>query len=296
MGLIIQNLTKTYPNGVKAMDDLTIEIGKGMFGLLGPNGAGKSSLMRTIATLQTADSGKIFFNGVNILKDPISLRKKLGYLPQEFGVYPKESAESLLDYFAILKGIASRKERQAKVEEVLHLTNLYEARKNHVSSYSGGMRQRFGIAQLLLNNPELIIVDEPTAGLDPAERNRFLNVLREIGSKNIVLFSTHLVEDVNELCTDMAIMNFGKIQKRTSPFQAIKEYEGKVWTRRIDFAELEFYKSSYRYLSSGFNSDHSLTIRVYGDQSPGDAFVPAEKISLEDVYFHSLDESSQEHA
>lgn len=296
MELIIQNLTKTYPNGVRAMDNLTIEIGEGMFGLLGPNGAGKSSLMRTIATLQTADIGDIFFNGIDIRKDPISLRKKLGYLPQEFGVYPKESAENLLDYFSILKGISSKKERQFKVEEVLLMTNLYEARKNHVSSYSGGMRQRFGIAQLLLNNPELIIVDEPTAGLDPAERNRFLNVLREIGTKNIVLFSTHLVEDVNELCTDLAIMNFGKIQKRTSPFLALKEYKDKIWTKRIAFSELEFYKSAYRYLSSSFNSDHSLTIRVFGDQLPGEAFVPAEKINLEDVYFHSLVKPGQEHA
>jgi ABC-type multidrug transport system ATPase subunit len=296
MGLIIQNLTKKYPNGVLALDHLTIEIGKGMFGLLGPNGAGKSSLMRTIATLQSPDSGKIFFNGIDIGKDPISLRKKLGYLPQEFGVYPNESAESLLDYFAILKGIASTKERKAKVEEVLHLTNLFEARKKHVSSYSGGMRQRFGIAQLLLNNPELIIVDEPTAGLDPVERKRFLNVLREIGTKNVVLFSTHLVEDVNELCTDMAIMNFGKILKRTSPFLAVKEYEGKVWTRQIPFSELEFFKSAYLYLSSSFNGDNSLTVRVYSDLLPGDSFVPAEKVGLEDVYFHSLIKTAQEHA
>jgi ABC-type multidrug transport system ATPase subunit len=284
--LSIQNLTKKYPNGVVAMDDLTLEIGSGMFGLLGPNGAGKSSLMRTIATLQHPDSGTVFFNGIDTVKDPMSLRKILGYLPQEFGVYPKESAEALLHYFAILKGVASKKERTAKVEEVLHLTNLYEERKKHVSSYSGGMRQRFGIAQLLLNNPELIIVDEPTAGLDPAERNRFLNVLREIGTQNTVIFSTHLVEDVRELCTDMAIMNRGSIQKRATPAQAIKELEGKIWTKRILRSELEFHKTAYRYFSSGFNEDNTLTVRIYADTRPEEAFDQAEKVSLEDVYFH----------
>lgn len=296
MLLSIQNLTKTYPNGVMAIDGLNLEIRPGMFGLLGPNGAGKSSLMRTIATLQRPDAGKVYFNGLDIEKDPMSLRKTLGYLPQEFGVYPRESAESLLDYFATLKGIASRKERRAKVEEVLHLTNLHEARKKHVSSYSGGMRQRFGIAQLLLNNPSLIIVDEPTAGLDPAERNRFLNVLREIGTMNIVLFSTHLVEDVKELCTDMAIMNWGKIQKRATPLEAIKELEGKIWTKRIHPSELESHKTAYPYLSSSFNEDNSLAIRVYGDTSPGESFARAEKVSLEDVYFNVLTKTAQEHA
>lgn len=288
MKLSIQNLKKTYPNGVIAIDNLSLEIGPGMFGLLGPNGAGKSSLMRTIATLQKPDSGKVYFDGIDVGKDPLSLRKSLGYLPQEFGVYPKETAEILLNYFAILKGIASKKERNAKVDEVLHLTNLYEVRKKHVSSYSGGMRQRFGIAQLLLNNPRLIIVDEPTAGLDPAERNRFLNVLREIGSKNIVLFSTHLVEDVKELCTDMAIMNLGKIQRKSTPLQAITEVKGKIWCKRILPSELESHKKIYHYLSSSFNEDNSLTIRVFGDTRPDESFANAEKENLEDVYFMTL--------
>lgn len=295
MKLSIQNLKKTYPNGVIAIDNLSLEIGPGMFGLLGPNGAGKSSLMRTIATLQKPDSGKVYFDGIDVGKDPMRLRKSLGYLPQEFGVYPKETAENLLSYFAILKGIASKKERNAKVDEVLYLTNLYEVRKKHVSSYSGGMRQRFGIAQLLLNNPRLIIVDEPTAGLDPAERNRFLNVLREIGSKNIVLFSTHLVEDVKELCTDMAIMNLGKIQRKSTPLQAITEVKGKIWCKRILPSELESHKKIYHYLSSSFNEDNSLTIRVFGDTRPDESFANAEKENLEDVYFMTLGKTAEEH-
>lgn len=288
MQLIIEKLTKTYNNGVKAIDDLSIEIETGMFGLLGPNGAGKSSLMRTIATLQNPDSGSIRLNDIDVLKDKIALRKLLGYLPQDFGVYPKESAESLLHYFGILKGIASKKERTLRVEEVLHLTNLYEARKKSVSSYSGGMRQRFGIAQLLLNDPKLIIVDEPTAGLDPEERNRFLNVLREIGTSNIVLFSTHLVEDVKELCVDMAIMNKGKILKRIAPSQATKEIEGKIWVKRIATDELERYKHLHEVLSSSFNEDNSITIRVYAKEQPDTTFQRATSIHLEDVYFITL--------
>ena len=211
MQLIISNLTKAYPNGVKAVDGLSLEAGAGMFGLLGPNGAGKSTLMRTIATLQNPDSGSITFNGIDVLNNPMALRRILGYLPQEFGVYPNVSAENLLDYFATLKGVASRAARRKLIEEVLEITNLYEVRKKQVDSYSGGMKQRFGIAQLLLNNPQLIIVDEPTAGLDPAERKRFLNILREVGARNTVIFSTHIVDDVKGLCNEMAIMNGGRI-------------------------------------------------------------------------------------
>lgn len=296
MMLSIQSLTKTYPNGVKALDEITLDIRPGMFGLLGPNGAGKSSLMRTIATLQRPGKGNLSFNGIDIGNDPISLRKVLGYLPQEFGVYPKETAENLLDYFAILKGLSSRKERKAKVEEVLHLTNLLEVRNKHVSSYSGGMRQRFGIAQLLLNDPRLIIVDEPTAGLDPEERNRFLNVLRAIGTENIVLFSTHLVEDVKELCTDMAIMRQGKIHKHATPSEAIKELESKVWTKTISSAELEYYKTRFHYLSSSFNEDHSLSVRIYSEDKPDQTFVKTEKVTLEDVYFNSLGQKAEEYA
>ena len=208
MKLQISNLTKTYSNGVKALDNLNLEIGTGMFGLLGPNGAGKSSLMRTIATLQKPDSGSISFDEINVLEDQNALRKVLGYLPQEFGVYPNMSAERLLDYFAQLKGISSSADRKAIVKEVLEVTNLWDVRKKSVSGYSGGMKQRFGIAQLLLNNPKLIIVDEPTAGLDPAERHRFLNVLREIGTNHTVIFSTHIVDDVKELCNDLILRSF----------------------------------------------------------------------------------------
>lgn len=295
MMLSIQNLTKTYPNGVKALDEINLDIRPGMFGLLGPNGAGKSSLMRTIATLQSPDSGSVVFNGIDISKAPMSLRKTLGYLPQEFGVYPKETAENLLHYFALLKGLSARKERKSKVDEVLSLTNLSEVRKKHVSSFSGGMRQRFGIAQLLLNDPQLIIVDEPTAGLDPEERNRFLNVLRGIGTENIVLFSTHLVEDVKELCTDMAIMKQGKIHKRATPTEAVKELKSKIWTKSVPAADLDFYKANYHFLSSSFKEDHSLIIRVFAESRPDMSFQIAEKVNVEDVFFYALGNKEEEY-
>lgn len=287
MNLSIKNLTKTYPNGTKAIDNLNLEIEKGMFGLLGPNGAGKSSLMRTIATLQNPDSGSIIFNNINILKDIMSLRKVLGYLPQSFGVYPKLSAEKLLDYFAVLKGIASKKDRRKIIDHVLELTNLYDVRKKHVSGYSGGMKQRFGIAQLLLNNPQLIIVDEPTAGLDPAERNRFLNVLREVGSENTVIFSTHIVEDVKELCTDMAIMNNGRILQKTKPSQATAAIKNNIWTTTIEKQHLEAMTQKHSVLSSSYNEDNSLSIRVHSDIKPTIQFESAIP-NLEDVYFIAL--------
>ncbi|MBX2829243.1 MAG: ABC transporter ATP-binding protein [Flavobacteriaceae bacterium] len=286
MKLTIQHLTKTYPNGTKAIDHLSMDIEKGMFGLLGPNGAGKSSLMRTIATLQQPDSGSITLGDINVLKDPKELRKLLGYLPQSFGVYSKISGEKLLDYFALLKGIASKKERSMMVQYVLELTNLYEVRKKHVSGYSGGMKQRFGIAQLLLNKPKLIIVDEPTAGLDPAERNRFLNVLREVGVENTVIFSTHIVEDVKELCSDMAVMNHGKIVLRCTPEEAIQQLDANIWIKDIDKNELTQAENQYAVLSSSFNADHSLKIRVYSEETlPG--FQPTTP-HLEDVYFIAL--------
>ncbi len=287
MKLIIKNLTKTYKNGVKAIDDLNIEIGTGMFGLLGPNGAGKSSLMRTIATLQNPDSGSITFGDINVLEDNMSLRKILGYLPQSFGVYPKMAADDLLDYFATLKGISSKTDRQKLVKEVLEITNLYDVRKKHVAGYSGGMKQRFGIAQLLLNNPKLIIVDEPTAGLDPAERNRFLNVLREVGTNATVLFSTHIVDDVKELCNEMAILNGGKILKQTTPIEATKEIEGAIWTKIIERDDLETMEETFNILSSNYNQDNTLNIRVYATEKPADGFVltPAQ---LDDVYFIAL--------
>ncbi|WP_396155942.1 ABC transporter ATP-binding protein [Flavobacterium sp.] len=287
MKLQINNLTKTYSNGVKALDNLNLEIGTGMFGLLGPNGAGKSSLMRTIATLQKPDSGSIVFDGIDILNNQMELRKVLGYLPQEFGVYPNMSAESLLDYFARLKGISLQKERDAIVKEVLEVTNLYDVRKKYVSGYSGGMKQRFGIAQLLLNNPKLIIVDEPTAGLDPAERHRFLNVLREIGTNNTVIFSTHIVDDVKELCNEMAILNGGKILTQNTPKGAAESLMGKIWTKAITREELEQNENQFNVISSNYNDDNTLNIKVYSDEKPSESFVICQP-QLEDVYFVAL--------
>jgi len=287
MKLVITDLTKTYKNGVKAIDNLNLEIGSGMFGLLGPNGAGKSSLMRTIATLQSPDSGSIMFGDINVLEDKMSLRKILGYLPQSFGVYPKMSAEELLDYFATLKGVSSKSDRQALVKEVLEITNLYDVRKKHVAGYSGGMKQRFGIAQLLLNNPKLIIVDEPTAGLDPAERHRFLNVLREVGTNCTVIFSTHIVEDVKELCNEMAILNGGRILKQITPTEATEEIKGQIWTKIVERDDLEAMESSFNILSSNYNQDNTLNIRVHALEKPADDFSLAEP-QLDDVYFIAL--------
>lgn len=287
MSLKISGLTKTYKNGVKALDNVNLEIGKGMFGLLGPNGAGKSSLMRTIATLQSPDSGTITFEDINVLQDKNSLRKVLGYLPQEFGVYPNMSAETLLDYFAQLKGITKSDERKKIIKEVLEVTNLYDVRNKSVSGYSGGMKQRFGIAQLLLNNPRLIIVDEPTAGLDPAERHRFLNVLREIGTNHTVIFSTHIVDDVRELCHTLAILNGGEILFEGTPNSGEELLDGKIWMRIIDRDEFDEFNSKYNIISSNFNQDNTLNIRVHSEDQPDETFVKAKPI-LEDVYFVSL--------
>lgn len=287
MKLTINDLTKTYKNGVKAIDNLNLEIGTGMFGLLGPYGAGKSSLMRTIATLQSPDSGSIQFGDINVLEDKMALRKVLGYLPQSFGVYPKMSAEKLLDYFATLKGVSSKSDREALVKEVLEITNLYEVRKKHVAGYSGGMKQRFGIAQLLLNNPKLIIVDEPTAGLDPAERHRFLNVLREVGTNCTVIFSTHIVDDVKELCNEMAILNGGRILQHTTPMEATDEIKGQIWTKIIERDDLESMEAAYNVLSSNYNQDNTLNIRVHAIEKPADDFLLANP-QLDDVYFIAL--------
>ena len=287
MKLKINNLSKTYGNGVKALDNLNLEIGSGMFGLLGPNGAGKSSLMRTIATLQKPDSGSIEFDGINVLENQMDLRKVLGYLPQEFGVYPDMSAENLLDYFARLKGISSKKDRNAIVKQVLEVTNLYDVRMKNVSGYSGGMKQRFGIAQLLLNNPKLIIVDEPTAGLDPAERHRFLNVLREIGTNHTVIFSTHIVDDVKELCNEMAILNGGKILNQGTPKAATEALVGQIWTKIIDRDLLEQNEKEFNVISSNYNQDNTLNIRVFSKEQPNESFVLAQP-QLEDVYFVAL--------
>ncbi|GAB4233800.1 MAG: ABC transporter ATP-binding protein [Ekhidna sp.] len=291
MNLRIENLTKTYSNGrstsaIKALNDITLEIGKGMFGLLGPNGAGKSSLMRTLATLQDPDTGSIHFGNIDTLKDPMALKEVLGYLPQDFGVYPKVSAESLLDMFAVLKGIGSKKDRSIVIDKVLELTNLSDVRKKYVSGYSGGMKQRFGIAQLLLNNPKLIIVDEPTAGLDPAERTRFLNVLRDVGIDNTVIFSTHLVDDVEERCNDLAIINKGQVLTHNTPANILSELKGKIFSKDIDKSMLTDHESRFVVLSSSYNPDNSLKIRTYDDLNH-DGFKP-ENPNLEDAYFTAL--------
>ncbi|MEQ8524902.1 ABC transporter ATP-binding protein [Gracilimonas sp.] len=292
MKLSLSNISKTYKNGVKALDDVSIEIESGMFGLLGPNGAGKSTLMRTIATLQAPDTGSAFLDDIDILNDKNSLRKVLGYLPQSFGVYPKMSAEDLLHYFARLKGIADKNQRTQMVNTALEVTNLLEVRRKSVAGYSGGMKQRFGIAQLLLNDPKLIIVDEPTAGLDPSERHRFLNVLREIGTNHIVIFSTHIVDDVKELCTDMSIMNGGKILSHHTPKQAVAALEGQMWTKNIERDALEEHEAKFNVISSSFNQDNTLNIRVHGSQKPDESF-EAKSPELEDVYFVTLREEKE---
>ena len=291
MKLSIKNLSKTYRNGVKALDRVNLEIGTGMFGLLGPNGAGKSSLMRTIATIQSPDDGEVFFNGINVLEDNISLRKILGYLPQTFGVYPKMTADRLLNYFAILKGVSSKNERKELIDNLLEITNLEDARWKNVSGFSGGMKQRFGIAQLLINNPKLIIVDEPTAGLDPAERQRFLNVLREIGSNSTVIFSTHIVEDVKELCNNMAIMNNGRILKQIKPTDSTKELKGKIWTKIVDKNQIDELNKNLNILSTSFNPDNSINIRIYSESKTNKGFKKVDP-NLEDVYFITLKENS----
>ncbi|MFT3979206.1 MAG: ABC transporter ATP-binding protein [Ferruginibacter sp.] len=284
--LQINHLKKIYANGVAAMDDVSITIGNGMFGLLGPNGAGKSSLMRTIAGLQAADSGSILFNGTDILQDPAFIKKQLGYLPQDFGVYPGISATGLLTHLAVLKGISSAAERKEQVAALLHKTNLYQHRNKDVYRFSGGMKQRFGIAQALLGNPQLIIVDEPTAGLDPEERNRFNNLLSEIGEQVIVILSTHIVEDVRTLCQRMAIMQHGKLIATGEPGQLVEEIRGSIWTRSISRSELPSYEAGYQVISSGLFAGKQ-TIHVYAHENPGEGFVPVEP-ALEDVYFSTL--------
>lgn len=283
MQLVIQNLSKTYANGVQALKDVTLTINQGMFGLLGPNGAGKSSLMRTIATLQEADSGSIMLGEINVLTQKEEVRKILGYLPQEFGVYPKIDAVTLLDHLAVLKGISNKGERKALVEALLNKTNLWQARNKNLGGYSGGMKQRFGIAQALIANPKLIIVDEPTAGLDPAERNRFLNLLSEIGENTIVILSTHIVEDVKELCTDMAIINKGEVLYKGSPLNAIAAVQGKVWSKRISKVELEDYRRNFNMISERLIAGSPEITVLSGTQL--DSTFAKKQADLEDVYF-----------
>ncbi|AFD05725.1 ABC-type multidrug transport system, ATPase component [Solitalea canadensis DSM 3403] len=284
--LEIRNLTKTYPNDVKALDNISLTISKGMFGLLGPNGAGKSSLMRTIATLQEPDEGEVFFKNVNIHNDQDFLRKQLGYLPQDFGVYPKISAFQLLNHLAVLKGMVSKNERDEQVNALLQQTNLYHVKDKSVSTFSGGMRQRFGIAQALLGNPQLIIVDEPTAGLDPEERNRFHDLLSEIGEQVVVILSTHIVQDVSELCPQMAVLMNGKVALQGAPSQLIEDLSGKVWRKAINRNELHDYQQNFQVISKRLLAG-KIQIHVLADDHPDKGFELLQP-EPEDVYFSVL--------
>ncbi len=286
MRLEINNVTKEYGNGVRALDDVTCSIGTGMFGLLGPNGAGKSTLMRTLATLQEVDSGSITLGDVNILKDKDRVRQLLGYLPQEFGVYPRTSATDLLHHLAILKGHANAKQRAEMVDYLLNKVNLFDQRKKAVSSYSGGMRQRFGIAQCLIGSPKLVIVDEPTAGLDPGERNRFYNILSEIGEQVVVILSTHIVQDVRELCTHMAVMDKGRVLYSGTTDDALNMVRGKIYERRVERADLAMFEEHYRVISHKLVGGKPL-LHVYSDDVPAEGFTSADE-TLEDVYFAKL--------
>jgi ABC-2 type transport system ATP-binding protein len=286
MELIIDNVSKTYSNGVKALQNISLEIPTGMFGLLGPNGAGKSTLMRTIATLQEADGGAISLGNLNVFTQKNEVRQVLGYLPQQFGLYPKVSAEVLLNHFAVLKGITNKGERKDLVDALLHKTNLYTVKKQNLGGFSGGMKQRFGIAQALLSNPKLLIVDEPTAGLDPVERNRFYNILSELGENTVVILSTHIVEDVKELCTNMAVINQGQVLLKGNPMKIIEELEGKVYQKTIVKSELETYKQNYQVISEKLFLGKPI-IHILSDSNPGDGFTPV-KTDLEDVYFSQI--------
>jgi ABC-type multidrug transport system ATPase subunit len=284
--LTITQLDKTYPNGVHALDDVSLQINQGMFGLLGPNGAGKSTLMRTVATLQGADAGTIEFDGIDVLNQPDRLRRTLGYLPQDFGVYPRISAEEMLDHMAVLKGVDNKKERKALVDHLLQQTNLNEARKKALTGFSGGMRQRFGIAQALIGDPKLIIVDEPTAGLDPEERNRFHNLLAEIGENVVVILSTHIVEDVSDLCSNMAIMAAGRIVAQGRPGDLTAGLRDRIWSKTVDKHEVEAHQAQYEVISSRLFAGQTV-LHIYAEADPGDGFETTEP-SLEDVYFKTL--------
>ena len=286
MQLTIENLSKTYPNGVQALKNISLTIDKGMFGLLGQNGAGKSTLMRSIATLQDVDQGTINFNGIDVIKQPEELRKVLGYLPQEFGVYPNVSAEELLLHIADMRGITNRGERKEQVAALLQKVNLYDVRKKNLDSYYGGMKQRFGIAQALLANPQLIIVDEPTAGLDPMERNRFYNLLAELGENAVVILSTHIVEDVSTLCNDMAIIGHGKVLLTGKPADIETSLNGKVWEKQISPSEFDAHKTKYKVISNHFHLG-KMMITVVADEIPDGDFYQKSP-NLEDAYFKLL--------
>ncbi|SPF54579.1 conserved hypothetical protein [Candidatus Sulfopaludibacter sp. SbA4] len=286
MELRIENLSKTYATGVQALKDVSLRIGPGIFGLLGPNGAGKSTLMRILATLQEADSGSAFLDGIDVLRDKDRVRQVLGYLPQEFGLYPKVTAWRLLDHFAHLKGIVNRGERRALVEALLHQTNLWEARNQRLGTFSGGMKQRFGIAQALIGDPHLVIVDEPTAGLDPEERVRFHNLLSEIGEQVIVILSTHIVADVSDLCRSMAIIHQGKVLATGDPLELARALQGRIWQTSVERAAAAAYKERLPVISSRLSAGRTL-LRVYGEDRPGPEFDLVEP-EVEDVYFSTV--------
>jgi ABC-2 type transport system ATP-binding protein len=286
MELHIRNVSKTYPNGVQALKDVSLTVPAGMYGLLGPNGAGKSTLMRMIATLQEPDSGTIHLGGRDVVQQKDAVRETLGYLPQEFGLYPKVSAEKLLDHFAILKGLTERRSRGAVVDALLRQTNLWDVRKQKLGGYSGGMRQRFGVAVALLGDPRLMVVDEPTAGLDPAERVRFLNLLSELGEKSVVILSTHIVDDVSELCTRMAIIDRGRILLEAEPLRAVEEMRGRIWRRVIERSALPEVEREHAVISTRLLGGRTV-VHVHAQASPGAGFEPVEP-SLEDVYFSTM--------
>ncbi|MGD9707701.1 MAG: ABC transporter ATP-binding protein, partial [Candidatus Delongbacteria bacterium] len=284
MKLSIKNLSKTYPNGVRALKNIDLEISNGMFGLLGPNGAGKSTLMRTIATLQDADEGSVTLDGIDVLNEKDRVREMLGYLPQEFNLDPKVTAEDFLDHIAILKGLTDNMNRKATVDALLVQTNLWDHKKKKLGTYSGGMKQRFGIAQALLGAPKLLIVDEPTAGLDPEERNRFHNLLSEIGENHIVILSTHIVDDVSYLCSDMAVIHQGELLLKASPVEALEMISGNIFEKEIDKNEIAIYKEKYNMLSSRFFSGKTF-IRIFSGTGAEEGFIKTAP-TLEDVYFH----------
>ena len=287
--LELNDVSHVYANGTRALDHVTLSIPRGMYGLLGPNGAGKSTLMRTVATLQTPTEGGIRFGEIDIIAEPERLRRTLGYLPQDFGVYPRVSAYDMLDHMAVLKGIASAGDRKQTVETLLQQVNLWSVRKKALAGFSGGMRQRFGIAQALIGNPELIIVDEPTAGLDPEERNRFLNLLAEIGENVVVILSTHIVEDVSDLCPRMAVLAGGRIQLEGAPLELIQSTRSRIWMKVIERAELEGYRQTYEVISTRLFAGRTV-VHVLSDSDPGNGFASVEG-GLEDVYFSTLAQS-----
>ncbi|MER2999255.1 ABC transporter ATP-binding protein [Pontibacter populi] len=286
MTLKITNISKTYSNGVQALKNVSLDIPNGMYGLLGPNGAGKSTLMRILATLQDPDSGSVQLGEIDVLNEKDKVRETLGYLPQEFGVYPKAKAEDLLDYFAILKGITERRARKEVVEALLRQVNLWDVRKQKLGGFSGGMKQRFGVAVALLGNPKLMIVDEPTAGLDPAERVRFLNLLSELGENSVVLLSTHIVEDVSELCTRMAIINRGEILLEAEPIKAVEGLQGRIWRKIVDKNMLSLVEYEYNIISTKLLSGRTV-VHIYSEEDPGNGFDPVAP-DLEDVYFTTM--------